>query len=580
MSDNENIEPTASPESEDVHSLVGTPDTTAQSKSGSNDASEVTELVTRKRPEAKCCSEPLLEKEHDSAIGDTQKECTSNQSQGGWGYWGSWGKSLLTTASATVASVGHGISHVIEKAESSLGIPSPEELSTEAEKEEDLQKDGINVEESCPAQENESASPISGAFGVFSAITHVVQNTGKTVITGGLDALEFLGKKTMDVIAEGDPGFKTTKGLMSRNSTLSQDKDLVLRTAWSGNPIQVNGKNIRFDNDYTSTTITKRKECVPFIKNLKKADIKAQVLVPARIKITLSDGQKIFNNLEEAADFVKKRKLLDKIEDMDISLPSLERQAINGKLSTNDKTNKKLKGCYYCVKSVLAALAGEDRETLKQELEEIKEAFSLVEFDDEDEDVSKIDDEEFVKELTELLAELRVTTSPEKLAKARKAAYEWIADVHANSSSEKEIEKEEQKEEGFEHTSQCVVEDIHNLAIRSLAELTARSIEQFHKIAALVLHGQEGRVSSVVRAKSLAQMTIMLCKEVSALSKQFTSCLTTSGMKEKADVLNPLITTVFLEASNSASYIQDAFQLLQPVLEISHIQTFRDFSQQ
>lgn len=79
--------------------------------------------------------------------------------------------------------------------------------------------------------------------------------------------------------------------------------------------------------------------------------------------------------------------------------------------------------------------------------------------------------------------------------------------------------------------------------------------------------------------------------------------------KEKGEVLNPLITSVFLEvcvyfyvydnhhstlrfrtlhlalkhhetlsfvfyskASNSASYIQDAFQLLMPVLEVSHIQ--------
>lgn len=49
---------------------------------------------------------------------------------------------------------------------------------------------------------------------------------GKTVISGGLDALEFIGKKTMDVIAEGDPGFKKTKGLMNRNSTLSQVQHL------------------------------------------------------------------------------------------------------------------------------------------------------------------------------------------------------------------------------------------------------------------------------------------------------------------------------------------------------------------
>lgn len=48
------------------------------------------------------------------------------------------------------------------------------------------------------------------------------------MITGGLDALEFIGKKTMDVIAEGDPGFKKTKKLMIRNYTLSQ-----VRTAGS-----------------------------------------------------------------------------------------------------------------------------------------------------------------------------------------------------------------------------------------------------------------------------------------------------------------------------------------------------------
>lgn len=75
--------------------------------------------------------------------------------------------------------------------------------------------------------------------------------------------------------------------------------------------------------------------------------------------------------------------------------------------------------------------------------------------------------------------------------------------------------------------------------------------------------------------------------------------LSTAQSSEKGEILNPLITGVFLEvrhlahicthtqtgkfkhtltslwlsqASNSASYIQDAFQLLRPVLEISHIQ--------
>lgn len=45
---------------------------------------------------------------------------------------------------------------------------------------------------------------------------------GKSVLTGGLDALEFIGKKTMHVLAESDPGFKRTKTLMERTVSLSQ----------------------------------------------------------------------------------------------------------------------------------------------------------------------------------------------------------------------------------------------------------------------------------------------------------------------------------------------------------------------
>lgn len=52
---------------------------------------------------------------------------------------------------------------------------------------------------------------------------------GKSVLTGGLDALEFIGKKTMTVLAESDPGFKRTKTLMERTVSLSQvRRDLLV----------------------------------------------------------------------------------------------------------------------------------------------------------------------------------------------------------------------------------------------------------------------------------------------------------------------------------------------------------------
>lgn len=41
-----------------------------------------------------------------------------------------------------------------------------------------------------------------------SSITKLVESTGSKVMTGGLDTLEAIGKKTMEVLQDGDPGLK------------------------------------------------------------------------------------------------------------------------------------------------------------------------------------------------------------------------------------------------------------------------------------------------------------------------------------------------------------------------------------
>lgn len=440
-------------------------------------------VSTRKRPETKPSSD--LE---TSKVLPIQDNVSKDVPQTRWGYWGSWGKSILSSASATVATVGQGISNVIEKAETSLGIPSPSEISTEVK----------YVAGETNAKENENFSPVAGAFGVFSTISTAVQSTGKSVISGGLDALEFIGKKTMDVIAEGDPGFKRTKGLMNRNATLSQ----VLREAKEK-------EEIRNSNEVTMETEKKTHYGLLF------------------------DEFQGLSHLE--------------------ALEMLSRES-------------EIK-----VKSILNSLSGEELETLKVELEQLKEAFSLAEFCEEEEEEKK-GDEDFTKDITELFSQLHVSSKPEKLARARNTAHEWIRKSLTKPLAENEEGEKQLEAENTEQVNKNSIEDIHAFAIRSLAELTACSIELFHKTAALVLHGRKQEVTAVERSQTLSQMTIVLCKELSSLSKEFTTCLTTAGVKEMADVLNPLITAVFLEASNSASYIQDAFQLLLPVLEISLIE--------
>ncbi|NXP16815.1 NXP20 protein, partial [Scytalopus superciliaris] len=427
-----------------------------------------------------------------------------------WGAWGTWGKSLLSSASATV---GHGITAVKEKAGTTLRIHSASSVPSETAEPPAAEMPITQAEDSLDqrSSENIPSSPSSGSRGMLSAITNAVQNTGKSVLSGGLDALEFIGKTTMNVLAESDPGFKRTKTLMARTVSLSQ----LLREA---------------------------KE--------KEKQRRAQQVTTER---TAHYGL-LFDEFQG----------LSHLEALEILSNESEAQ----------------------IQAHLATLEGEQLETVKNDLIAIKEIFVPKESDDEVMQAQKADmGEEFVSMLTELLFELHVAATPDKLNKARKKAHEWLEE--ASFTTPVDIEEKVKEEPGEEKTEKDdktdsdktevnknkTVEEIYMLSIESLAEVTARCIEQLHKVAELILHGQEVEKTAQDQAKVLTNLTNAMCNEVSSLSKKFSDSVTAAGSNMKAEVLNPIINSVLLEGSNSTTYIQDAFQLLLPVLQISHIQT-------
>ncbi|NXD09443.1 NXP20 protein, partial [Nothocercus nigrocapillus] len=441
-------------------------------------------------------------------------EMNSSSKTSRWEAWGTWGKSLLSSASATV---GHGITAVKEKAGSTLRIHNASSASSEATDPSAGETSIIHAEAS-PDQSTSAdipSSPSSGSRGMLSAISNVVQNTGKSVLSGGLDALEFIGKTTMNVLAESDPGFKRTKTLMARTVSLSQ----LLREA----------------------------------KEKEKQRLAQQVTVERTAHYGL-----LFDEFQG----------LSHLEALEILSNESEAQ----------------------IQSYLATLDGEQLETVKNELIDIKEIFVPKESDGEVVKEQKGDaEEEFVSMLTELLFELHVAATPDKLNKARKKAHEWLEETNFSTTVDMEEKLKEKPEEPAEENTEKregkigsdksevdkkkTVEEIYMLSIESLAEVTARCIEQLHKVAELILHGQEVEKTAQDQAKVLTNLTSAMCNEVSSLSKKFSDSLTAAGSSMKAEVLNPIINSVILEGCNSTTYIQDAFQLLLPVLQISHIQT-------
>ncbi|KAF7666223.1 hypothetical protein LDENG_00114500 [Lucifuga dentata] len=482
-----------------------------------------------------CDQQVSLEPETGAA--DEEVERSAQENGKAWGGWGSWGKSLLSSATSTV---GQSLNSVKVKAGEALRLHRTS-VGEEAQEEEVVEEKREGRGGGEEGEVDLSQSSVSGpSRGVFSTITHAVQNTGKSVISGGLDALEFIGKKTMTVLAESDPGFKKTKTLMQKTASLSQ----MLKEA----------------KEKDRACLSNRPISEP----------------TAHYSILFDDYQGLSH------------------------LEALE-------ILSNESEGK--------VQAFLSSLEKEEQEEEKEELIVIKDIFVRGEEEEGEEEEGKeeqtmdkaADGEEFVSILTELLFELHVAATPDKLNKARMKAHDWVSEVEKPVTTEtvgretqdqpggeasrgENVEKEvkgevlgEKKTEGEEvkgdeekkekENDPRSVEAVYLSSVGSLAEVTARSIEQLHKVAELILHGQELEKPARDQALILARLTRAMCKEVGCLAKKFSDTLLFVGGHKKAEDLNPLIDSVLLEGSNSTNYIQNAFHLLLPILQISHIQS-------
>lgn len=151
-----------------------------------------------------------------------------------WSSWGNWGiSSVLSTATSFTSHVTQGISSAIE---TSIGVPNPEDLARiHKEKgthlndgnEEDLKE--AKVKELTGTAQEDNKSNISLGFGLgnlvsgVTQITKLVEQTGSKVITGGLDTLETIGKKTVEILQENDPGLKNKTAFLK----MEQNKPIL-----------------------------------------------------------------------------------------------------------------------------------------------------------------------------------------------------------------------------------------------------------------------------------------------------------------------------------------------------------------
>ncbi|PSN55376.1 hypothetical protein C0J52_01820 [Blattella germanica] len=356
-----------------------------------------------------------------------------------------------------------GLSTVLE---TGIGAPDPEELAR-LDKEEEMklleEKEQNKANELSELQREEenhqkSESESSGLFGFgniisgVSSITKLVETTGSKVLTGGLDTLETIGKKTMEVLQEGDPGLKKKRAIFTEKIVLSQ----VLREA---------------------------KE---------KAELEAQEIED-----------------KEAARKAHFETLFDDYQGL-VHLEALEMLS---------------KQCDIKLQSVLLTSTGAKLSKLQDSVKIIKDLCQLPDDEDLDEEIK---DDKWVEKLEEATRDLGVPFATDKLSKTWEESQKWLEEYHNKTSLDSE--------------QNITTREIHQKAIATLAQLTAAAVEQ---------------------------ITTVMTSQLSTVATRFSECLNTASEgSADSDAVNALITNIFLEAANSSSYIQEAFQLLIPVLQV------------
>lgn len=408
-----------------------------------------------------------------------------------WGF-GKWGSSILSTAATSVSTftnqVSQGIGTVIETVESTLGAPSPEELAQEdkaSSVEPDSGPAASDADASKAAAQSEDKPDSSGVGGILSgvtAFTKAIEATGSKVLSGGLDTLEMIGKKTMDILTEGDPGLRKKRAMFEGKASLSE----VLR----------------------------------------EAKLKAEKEAEER-------------RAEEAEDSVNYSKLFDEHQGL-VHLEALEMLCGERKTAVQQK---------------LMEAGEQEKAELTVLLDKIKRTCeSLPAADDTPDDELEQD---FEKLVTSHLSEIGLNLKGEKLKETDLGVREWLRECVARQEKGEKVDAKE----------------IYRRGIETLAEMTAKTMELYHKVAELLLVKTSPDRTPMHYATQLTGLTAVLCTEVAILSAQCGRCLNTAADdSEDPDSVTPLITNIYLEASNSNTYIQDGFQLLVPILQLLAVQ--------
>ncbi|EDV21396.1 uncharacterized protein TRIADDRAFT_59981 [Trichoplax adhaerens] len=182
-------------------------------------------------------------------------------------------------------------------------------------------------------------------------------------------------------------------------------------------------------------------------------------------------------------------------------------------------------------------------ELLYDSMEKVKESFSS--------EMPPGNDQDFMKVLAELLKELNLEGMEQRIEEVYNDAHSWIKNCEQSSNDE----------------SNCSSLEVHTVAIKTLAHMTAECINLFHKGAeCLLLTNKEVKRDASRTGISLSKMAAIMNEELSNIANLYAHCIN-NKTEGDSDGDQRQITNIYLEAGNSCSYVSDALNSMVSVVQ-------------
>ncbi|XP_065667514.1 protein FAM114A2 [Hydra vulgaris] len=243
--------------------------------------------------------------------------------------WDSWAEDIIQQATNKVTVL-------VESLEDKLGIPDPVEMAKfiKEESESNLTpdnsnsvKENVNCISEKPLETNAPSSGFSSWLSSLYPITSIVQATGQDLVSGSIGALEFIGKKTVDILSDGDPGLRSVRQKFEKKTLSMVLNDAKLKYELNNqeqNPL-TKENNVTFDNMFEryqgsahlDALVMLSNECEKKLQRIltmqsdevKKESLK--LLISIKEKFQLENVDKCSNEMDFKKDIISLSKKLN-----------------------------------------------------------------------------------------------------------------------------------------------------------------------------------------------------------------------------------------------------------------------------